>query len=103
MCSKTLPILYDFWASWCGPCKVIAPYVETLAKTFEGQLVLQKVNVDEDPDLAIRFEVRSVPTLVLVDGEKELVRTVGGMPLAVLELKIKTALEELLDKAPEPT
>jgi thioredoxin 1 len=72
------PVLVDFWAEWCGPCKMIVPTLEELSKEYAGKLRIAKLNVDDNPDVARRFEVMSIPTLILFkDGEPRL-RIVGA-------------------------
>jgi len=78
------PVLVDFWASWCGPCKSVAPTLESLAEEYEGQLKIVKVDVDEAPELAARFGVRGVPTLMLFLGGNVEASKVGAMPRAQL-------------------
>ena len=84
------PVLVDFWAEWCGPCKLIAPILEEIAAEQAGSVRIAKVNVDEAPDLARRFEVMSIPTLILFDGGVPAKRMVGAKGKAQL-------LEELAD------
>lgn len=75
-----LPVLLDMWAAWCGPCLMIAPVIEQLAKEFAGQVRVAKLNVDENPVTADRFNVRSIPTLLLLKDGQELTRIVGAQP-----------------------
>ena len=75
--------MVDFWADWCGPCKMLSPVIESLADQYEGKVLVGKVNVDEEPDLARRFGVMSIPTVVFLKNGKEVERKVGAMPAAV--------------------
>ena len=72
--------MVDFWASWCGPCKMLSPLVEALAEQYDGKVLVGKVNVDEEPDLAARFGVMSIPTVVFLKNGREFDRKVGVMP-----------------------
>ena len=72
--------MVDFWASWCGPCKMLSPTVEALAEQYEGKVLVAKVNVDEEPELARAFGVMSIPTVVFLKNGREFDRKVGLMP-----------------------
>ena len=82
------PVLVDFWAPWCPPCRVIAPILDELAERHDGRLKVAKVNVDEHPELAAEFRVSGIPTLVLVEGGVASHTIVGARPLAVLEREL---------------
>ena len=73
-------MMVDFWADWCGPCKMLAPVIEDLAGQYEGRALVGKVNVDEEPELAMRYGVMSIPTVIFFKDGKEIDRKVGVMP-----------------------
>ena len=77
-----LPVLVDFWAPWCGPCRAMAPQFEQAAQQLRGRALLIKVNSDDNPGLSSRFGIRSIPTLVRLDGGREVTRRAGALPLA---------------------
>lgn len=73
-------VMVDFWAVWCGPCRMISPVIEDIAKKYEGKAIIGKVNVDEEQELAIRNGVMSIPTVIFYKDGKEIARKVGVMP-----------------------
>jgi thioredoxin 1 len=85
-------VLVDFWAVWCGPCRMVAPIVDEIAKDYDGKLKVVKLNTDENPDIAGKYQIRGIPTLMFFKGGQTVDQVVGAVPKAQLKTKVDALL-----------
>lgn len=90
---STLPVIVDFWAPWCGPCKMVAPTLEKLAEEYAGKLIVAKVNTDEDKEWSTRYGVQGIPTMLFIVNGKIAHRQVGALPEPILRSVVKQFVE----------
>ncbi len=91
-----VPVLVDFWAAWCGPCRMIAPYVEEIAKDYAGKALVAKMDTDANPQTPRKFGIMGIPTLIIFKNGKEVDRIVGAVPKAAITRKLEAVLEKVL-------
>src|ERR671910_2684976 len=95
--SKYPVMLIDFWAPWCGPCRMVSPIIEQLSREYSGKVAFGKVNVDENQKIAASFGIQSIPTLMIFKGSKAVDVIIGAMPKAQIEMKLKQQLSSKND------
>ena len=92
MKAGNLPMVVDFWATWCGPCRMVAPIIEELAGTYDGQIVVGKCDVEENDDLAAEFGIRNIPTILFFKNGEVVDKIIGAQPKAKIEEKFRALL-----------
>ncbi len=92
------PVIIDFWAAWCGPCRMMAPIFEELSKEYAGKLKFAKLDTEEEPEIAAEFQIRGIPSLSIISGTEEVNRLVGFLPKDILKSKIDETLSKLKNK-----
>ncbi|NLW17811.1 MAG: thioredoxin [Firmicutes bacterium] len=88
----TRPILVDFWATWCGPCRMVSPILEELAQEWADKLTIAKLDVDAEPAIAAKYQIMSIPTMILFKDGQEVTRLMGAMPKAAIKQRIEPHL-----------
>ncbi len=87
------PVMIDFWAEWCGPCRIVGPIVEEISKDYAGKAVVGKVNVDENPGISLKYGIRNIPTILFLKNGEVVDKSVGAVPKNILSGKLDSQLQ----------